>query len=187
MLAGSIRKAVRTYISNNQKAEWLIIHFYKSMINNELRPILKELNELGLNTPVIIISINKTESKDFVLFDLDCLELITPSGTFIYFAKDKFLLCNNTRYGSTISSPTDGYPFPIKLNITLTDKEILKDQNLVNNLIDHVHQFSSMYWKSVRQQNFPVTIKYPEMVTEIFPYFESDIIPQFGRQNLWFL
>jgi hypothetical protein len=44
-----------------------------------------------------------------------------------------------------------------------------------------------MYWKSVKQQNLPVTIKYPEMVAEIFPHFESEVIPPFGKDNLWFL
>ncbi len=40
---------------------------------------------------------------------------------------------------------------------------------------------------SVRQQNLPVTIKYPEMVAQIAPYFEGDDIPDYGKNNLWFL
>lgn len=43
------------------------------------------------------------------------------------------------------------------------------------------------YWKSVRQQNLPVTIKYPEMVAQIAPHFDGDDIPQYGKNNLWFL
>ena len=30
-----------------------------------------------------------------------------------------------------------------------------------------------MCWKSLRQQNLPVTIKYPEMVAQIAPHFEG--------------
>ena len=44
-----------------------------------------------------------------------------------------------------------------------------------------------MYWKSIKQQNLPVTIKYPEMVAQIFPHFEGDKLPDFGKNNLWFL
>jgi len=44
-----------------------------------------------------------------------------------------------------------------------------------------------MYWKSVSQQNLPVTLAYPEMVAEIFPYFKYDKLPDFGKENLWFL
>lgn len=54
-------------------------------------------------------------------------------------------------------------------------------------LKDQVYQFSRMYWKSVKQQNLPVTIKYPEMAAEIFPFFEEDKLPDFGKNNLWFL
>ena len=84
-------------------------------------------------------------------------------------------------------SPADGYPFPIKLNIDCTDKEQLKDIKVIRQLIDQVYQFSRMYWKSVRQQNLPVTIKYPEMVAQIAPHFDGDDIPEFGKDNLWFL
>jgi hypothetical protein len=44
-----------------------------------------------------------------------------------------------------------------------------------------------MYWKSVRQQNLPVTIKYPEMVAQIAPHFNANDIPEYGKTNLWFL
>jgi hypothetical protein len=57
----------------------------------------------------------------------------------------------------------------------------------VRQLIDQVNEFSRLYWKSVSQQNLPVTIKYPEMVAEIFPYFTGNEIPPFGKDNLWFL
>jgi hypothetical protein len=44
-----------------------------------------------------------------------------------------------------------------------------------------------MYWKSTDQQSLPVTIKYPEMVASIYPYFQHDKLPDFGKENLWFL
>jgi hypothetical protein len=50
-----------------------------------------------------------------------------------------------------------------------------------------VYQFSGIYWKSVKQQNLPVTVKYPEMVAKIFPHFDGNEIPDFGKDNLWFL
>lgn len=186
-LAGSISKAIITYRKQNSEVKRLVIHFYKTMSNKELVPIKKELFEMGLDIPVIIITINKTESKDLVLFDLNCPELIPVSGTFISIGRNQFLLCNNTRYENTLPKSTEGYPFPIKLSIPATDDKLLEDDNLIKDLIDQVYQFSRMYWKSVRQQNLPVTIKYPEMVAEIFPHFESNTMPEFGKNNLWFL
>ena len=64
---------------------------------------------------------------------------------------------------------------------------MLEDMDLVEQLIDQVYQFSRMYWKSVSQQNIPVTIAYPEMVAEIFSHFKQPHIPEFGTDNLWFL
>ena len=63
----------------------------------------------------------------------------------------------------------------------------LKDTKVIKNLIEQVYQFSRMYWKSVRQQNLPVTIKYPEMVAQIAPHFNANDIPEYGKTNLWFL
>jgi hypothetical protein len=186
-LAVSISQAIIQYRKKYDEVKRLIIHFYKTMSEKELQPILKELEQLNLDIPVIIITINKTESRDLVLFDTSFPELIPISGTFIGVGRNQFLLCNNTRYSTKAPSKTEGYPFPIKLSINSTHEELLEDKGLINELIDQVYQFSRMYWKSVRQQNLPVTIKYPEMVAEIFPYFEKDTLPPFGKNNLWFL
>jgi hypothetical protein len=186
-LAVSISKAIKGYRSQNDEIKRLVIHFYKTMNKREIAVITNEMKEMGLDIPVIIVTINKTESKDLVLFDLNCPELIPVSGTFIKTGFNQYLLCNNTRYETSLPKPTEGYPFPIKLNITSTHPQLLDNQKLINELIDQVYQFSRMYWKSVRQQNLPVTIKYPEMVAEIFPHFDSQILPEFGKNNLWFL
>jgi len=57
----------------------------------------------------------------------------------------------------------------------------------VREMLNQVYQFSRMYWKSVKQQNLPITIKYPEMVAEIVPHFSDAELPSFGKTNLWFL
>jgi hypothetical protein len=44
-----------------------------------------------------------------------------------------------------------------------------------------------MYWKSVSQQNLPGTTNYPKMMAEIFPHFQGSKIPEFGKNDLWFL
>ena len=43
-----------------------------------------------------------------------------------------------------------------------------------------------IYWKSVKQQGLPVTIKYPEMIAEIMPHFTDKTV--YTKSNcLWFL
>lgn len=186
-LATSISKAIIEYRKQNQNVSRLIIHFYKTMSRKEFEIINYELKEMKLDIPIITLTINKTESKDLVIFDLNCPALIPVSGTFIRTGFNQFLLCNNTRYETALPKPSEGYPFPIKIKMNSTHPELLDDSQLVNELIDQVYQFSRMYWKSVRQQNLPVTIKYPEMVAEIFPHFDNPHLDDFGKNNLWFL
>ena len=108
------------------------------------------------------------------------------SGTYVHIGENRYLLCNNTRYSAAGFNKNDGFPFPIKLKIDCTDKTQLTETKVVKELIDQVYQFSRMYWKSVRQQNLPVTIKYPEMVAQIAPHFDGDEIPQYGKDNHWY-
>lgn len=186
-LSGSIIIAVEDYVKDNPEMDRLIIHFYKSMSQRELQPIEDGLRRLGLSIPVFIVSINKTQSADIVAFDMNWEELMPLSGTYIKIGFNRFLLCNNTRYSDKSFKKSEGFPFPIKLKIECTQKELVEDINTVKQLIDQVYQFSRMYWKSVSQQNLPVTIKYPEMVAEMLPHFTDQEIPQFGKNNLWFL
>ena len=187
VLAGSIADSVRQYAAAHGEPSRLIIHFYKTMSKAEIEPIQNELKNLGLDIPVFIITINKTESRDILAFDKKWNGRMPMSGTFINLGGKQYLLFNSTRYATSLPKPKDGYPFPVKLKIDCTDKEELKDTKVIKNLIEQVYQFSRMYWKSVRQQNLPVTIKYPEMVAEMLPHFDGNEIPEFGKDNLWFL
>ena len=186
LIAGAIGKQILKFIvDNDRQVERLIIHYYKPISKDEIDPIQNVLKTLGLTIPVIIITINKTESNDYVAFDTSSEALMPLSGTIIEIAKLKYLLFNNAKY-STEGTAKD-HPFPVKLNLFCTQEEYLQEIAVVKELIDQVYQFSRMYWKSVKQQNLPVTIKYPEMVAQIFPHFEGDKLPDFGKNNLWFL
>jgi hypothetical protein len=187
MLAGSIRKAVLKYLVDHDKAKRLIIHFYKTISQEELQPIIDTLHHLGLPIPVIVITINKTESKELLAFDLNSRDLMPLSGTMIQVGSREYLLFNNTRYYEDSTPKLRDFHFPIKLSFASSKPELLDNVGLIKELLDQVYQFSRMYWKSVSQQNLPVTIKYPEMVAEIYPFFQHDNLSDFGQRNLWFL
>ena len=186
-IAGSIREAVGKFIASNYKATRLIIHFYKDLSKKELKPIIDTLHALGLPIPVIVVTINKTESKELLAFDTSSKKLMPYSGTIVKVGAKEYLLFNNTRYEEA-SAPTDReHHFPVKISFFSDKAELLDDPALINQLIDQVYQFSRMYWKSVSQQNIPVTIAYPEMVATIYSHFKQHYIPEFGTDNLWFL
>ena len=78
------------------------------------------------------------------------------------------------------------FHFPVKLSIKSSKPDELT-MIIIGELIDQVYQFSRMYWKSISQQNLPVTTIYPEMVAKIFPHFDREELPEFAKKNLWFL
>ena len=187
MIAGSVRKAVLKYLVDHEKADRLIIHFYKTISKKELEPIVEILHKLGLPIPVIIVSINKTESKELLAFDMSSQALMPLSGTIMKVGKFDYLLFNNTRYYETSKVADREYHFPLKISFACSQPQLLDDSALIQELMDQVYQFSRMYWKSVSQQSLPVTIKYPEMVAKIYPHFQNEKLPEFGQKNLWFL
>lgn len=186
-LAGSIMFKVKQYTSLDPTLKRLVIHFYKTMSKQEMEPIEEGLKNLGIDIPVFIVSINKTESTDITAFDTANPVLMPFSGTYINVGYRQYILFNNTRYEDGFFRPGDGHPFPIKLKLFCSEKYLLDDTRTTRELIDQVYQFSRMYWKSVKQQNLPVTLKYSEMVAEMLPHFQGTAIPEFGKDKLWFL
>lgn len=186
-LADSIKEAIREYISENKDVDRLIIHYYKKMSNVEEQPIKNVLNHLNLSLPYVVVTVNHTESKDYVLFDNSFDGKMPQSGTFIKTKWNEFILCNNTRYSSNTGTKLEGFPLPIKIKFKSLNYEKINDINVVRELIDQVYQFSRMYWKSVRQRNMPVTIEYSEIVANMISHFENKTLEPFARNSLWFL
>jgi len=205
-LVGAMQYAIIKYSNINNKPERLIVHYFKKMSHkNEFKKIENMLNNLKLDIPVYVVTINKTESEDIVVLDGESTyqtrnyqtkaketawSLMPYSGRYVNLGRDKaghrFLLCNNTRYENEDFNKMDGFPFPIKLNIACPNRESDIETNMIQELIGQVYQFSRIYWKSVKQQGLPVTIKYPEMIAEIMPHFESPTIYP-DSKSLWFL
>ena len=185
----SIRKALGAFIAADTQAERVIIHYYKTMSKKHSKKITDMLMRMRINVPLYIVTINKTEASDYVGFDTNHPGLMPLSGTYVKLGYNEFLLYNNSRYGS------DGrwdYLFPVKVKLNkifpgASPEDAVLRMEEVRDLLCQIYKFSRMYWKSVKQQNLPITIKYPEMVAEIVPHFEDDYLPEFGKRNLWFL
>jgi hypothetical protein len=186
-LANSLQQAIEYYIAENKGFERLVIHYYKKMSYEEEEPIKSVLNHLNLSLPYIIVTVNDTESKDYILFDNSFDGKMPQSGTFIKIKWNEFILCNNTRYSNFTGTKIDSFPFPIKIKFKSHNFEKVDEMNVVRELIDQVYQFSRMYWKSVRQRNMPVTIEYSEIVAKMISHFANKELEQFARNSLWFL
>ena len=189
-LAGSIEEAIINFTKVNNKPGRLIIHYFKPMNKKEFALIDQTLQKLDIDIPVYVVTIGKTESEDIVLFEggTESYKGLMPfSGTYVNLGKNTYLLCNNTRYKNCKFNPYDGYPFPVKIKIECPSNGNQPiDTQVAADLIEQVYQFSRIYWKSVKQQHLPVTIKYPEMLAEIVSHFQGGMMPS-QQNNLWFL
>jgi hypothetical protein len=178
-------------VENNRskQAKQLIIHFYNIVANkHEFQPILDILESIGArDIRVIAVTINKIENKKLFAFDTGSQKLIPYNGTFVKVGAKEYLLFNNTWYEEASASTDGQHHFPVKISFFSNKAELLHGLALINQLMDQVYQFSRMYWKSTNQQSLPVTIKYPEMVAEIYPYFQHEKLSPFGQESLWFL
>jgi hypothetical protein len=186
-LVSDIRKAIGYFIVDNQNLNRLIIHYYKTMGKKESQPITDMLYTLGFKVPIFIVTINKTEESDVVTFDNSVPDKMPISGTIVKIRHNQFLLYNNSKYKQ---GDKCDYLFPVKVKVSKVDTTAPKNDIImseVSEMLNQVYKFSRMYWKSVKQQNLPITIKYPEMVAEIVPHFSDAEMPPFAKTNLWFL
>ena len=187
-LAGMIAAKVKDFKNNFGDPARLVIHFYKRIGEEEIKPIEKALLDLKFPnpTPIFIVTINKTYAEDIVAFDRSQdNDLLMPySGTYISIGNNKYLLFTSTRYPDAPFLPQEGVPFPIKLTVACTEPKQLEKPEIIKELIDEVYQFSRMYWRSLTQQGLQVTVSYPSMVAEVAPYFEGGAIPEEGKDNL---
>ena len=70
----------------------------------------------------------------------------------------------------------------------LIDRQITERAEVNTNKTQKEIRMGSNKFLRVKQQNLPVTIKYPEMVAQIAPHFNGGDIPSnIGNDNLWFL
>lgn len=157
------------------------------MSNKDLKPITDMLYRLKLgDLPVFILSMSKTLSEDYILFDHSFQGLLPKSGTIAQIRKNEYLLFNNTRYENS-NNNIESYYYPLRLRVSCSQRVLLDNKATVKTLIDQVYQFSRVYWKSVKQQNLPVTVSYPAMLAEIYSHFKDPHLNEFARTNLWFL
>lgn len=102
------------------------------------------MNNLGLDEiPVYVVTINKTESEDFVLLVGKNSDLLPYSGRYINFDNKTYLLCNNTRYENAEFSRLIGFLFSVKIKIECpTNNSQSIDTQIISDLIDQVYQLA---------------------------------------------
>ncbi len=185
-LRDSINKVI---VQENFKPDRLIIHYYKTLSDEEAEEIEKVLKEVKLDIPFIVLTINETKSKDYLFFDVSYKDIMPVSGTIIEIKdRTEYLLANNERHSETQLYSIRKFPFPLKIKIN-KPSNTLYDIFDVKELLDQVYSFSRIYWKSINQVSIPVTIAYSKIVADLAAHFPEHSLPEeeIAHSNLWFL
>lgn len=185
-LGTSLKKALWQFCKQYGKPDRLIIHYYKKLRRDEGEQIEMMLKQNGLQCPVFVVNMVTAVNDDLIAFDTTKNDLMPLSGTYVHLRDTQFLLYNNERY--TEYGKGDVL-FPIKMTITSANTNtggILTKEDTID-IITQVYQFCRLYWKSVKMQNVPITIAYPELVAKYVPHFNDEDLPEFGKHNLWML
>ena len=185
-LGTSLKKALWQFCKQYGKPDRLIIHYYKKLRRDEGEQIEMMLKQNGIQCPVFVVNMVTAVNDDLIAFDTTKNDFMPLSGTYVHLRDTQFLLYNNERY--TENGKGDVL-FPIKLTITSANTNtggILTKEDTTD-IITQVYQFCRLYWKSVKMQNVPITITYPELVAKYVPHFNDEDLPEFGKHNLWML
>jgi hypothetical protein len=164
----------------------VIIHYYKKLRREEGEQIEMMLKQNDQQCPVYVVNMVTAVNDDLIAFDASKSDFMPASGTYVHLRDTQFLLYNNERYSDYGKADI---LFPIKLTITSANTNtggILTKEDTID-IITQVYQFCRLYWKSVKMQNVPITIAYPEFVAEYVPHFNDEDLPEFGKHNLWML
>lgn len=172
---------------NNVGISKIVIHYYKTMKKADSEKIESTLNKLDISLPFIVLTINDSKSRDYVVFDTDFSGVMPISGTIAKIKSDTYLLSNNTRYNVNSMQQIKKYPFPIKIKFNpfgSYDSFFSR-----TTLIEQVYAFSRVYWKSINQISNPVTLEYSSIISEMIKYFPDNSIPEtdLTHNNPWFL
>ena len=186
-LQSDLKKSIWNFCEDYGKPDRLIIHYYKKKLKREeSEQIENMLRQCDFDCPIYVVNVVTASNEDLIAFDTTQYDKMPMSGTYIHLRNNEYLLYNNERYAT--NGKADKL-YPIKLTISNgsnNDANNLEGK-VVREIITQVYQFCRLYWRSVKMQNVPITIAYPEQVAKYVPHFSQEELPEFGRKNLWML
>lgn len=186
-LLSDLKKSIWHFCDDYGTPDRLIIHYYKKKLKREeAEQIENMLRQCDVDCPIYVVNVVTASNEDLIAFDTTQNDKMPISGTYVHLRDTEFLLYNNERYARNWSAEK---LYPIKLTISngTKNKTNRLDPTTVKEIITQVYQFCRLYWKSVKMQNVPITIAYPELVAKYVPHFSQEELPDFGRKNLWML
>ncbi|OFY51975.1 MAG: hypothetical protein A2W85_03480 [Bacteroidetes bacterium GWF2_41_31] len=184
-LHGTLAKAIKSYRKQNPNVERVVIHYYKELSRKDFKRIDELIDDLDADIPVIVVRINTTFSQSELVLNPVHPEKLPMNGNYVRLKYHQYLLhINDNEEGTKACGKA---PMPLKLSFQSNRAGLMDDPDLIERLMRQVYEFSLLHWRSVRQPRLPVTVEYPQMMAQIFPWFRGEVMPEAGRKRLWFL
>ncbi|MCB9973741.1 MAG: hypothetical protein H6854_04180 [Rhodospirillales bacterium] len=182
-LVQHLKSAISDYVQNAGKPDRLIIHYYKPPRKDEVKNILKLLEEMALSIPIAVVEVNDSKAKLDICFDADYNMGMPESGVFVKVGYNEYLLFNNNRYQKSPPRKIDDeLPIKLKLNYVNTGGFSAPE------LIAQVYEFSRLNWKGLKQRSVPVTTTYSKAIADFSSQFNGEIPDNDVANNIpWFI
>ena len=191
-LAENLRSSICDYIQTRRELpSQVVIHYYKAMSQKEWMKIDRVLQSMKLRVPVTIVTVNKTEENDILSWEPAQSSCLMPlSGTYVRLGGGRYLLFNNDYYQLAQTKKRQWLPLKLIVSRRSASGAALRDplsEEEEEKLLGQIYQFSRIGWKSVSVHRLPVTLRYPEMLAQMVPFFQEKQLNLKGRTSLWFL
>lgn len=178
-----LKSAISDYIQHAGEPERLVIHYYKPPRQDEVRNVLKLLEDMALSIPIAVVEVNDSKAKLDICFDADYNMGMPESGVFVKVGYNEYLLFNNNRYQKDPPRKIDDeLPIKLKLNYVNTGGFNAPE------LIAQVYEFSRLNWKGLKQRSVPVTTTYSKAIADFSSHFNGEIPDNEVANNIpWFI
>jgi Piwi domain. len=184
-LTGAILMAILRFRENQKMISRLVIHFCKTESWPELLSIEEGLQSLGLDIPYYVVSVNKMLLTDITEFEGERVNLTPPDCSYLQINPSQFLLYNNiSQSGHQVDMKRASFPLKVSIN---RYPDVTLDRVTIETLLEQLSAFCRLNWTSMNEQQFPVTMLYPELLSQMYSYFERLELPEMGKRTLWFL
>ena len=184
-LAAQLEKALLKYLRHHKSIDRLVIHYYKEISHQAFRPIQEMINRLSPGLPVVIVNIHSNKTDLHLIQNTKDLDGLPLNGSYFHLGDQQYVLYINDHHEQAIKSKT--LPLPIQLGLQCSVPELLDDPEVVAHLIEQVHSFSFLHWRSIRQPATPVTVAFPKMLASQMVWFDRKVDVEGASGIPWFL
>ena len=157
---------------------WALVGQLKSAIK-DFYAVHKSINR------IIIHYFKNTFTPSTLAYKTSKIHQLFINGSYIHTHHHQYLLYING-YSSPNVNPTKG-PFPLKLSLQSNRINYVTSKNVVSDIMQQLHDFTHLHWRSLAQPRTPVTIAYPQYLARLSPNFQSQLMVNNTIKGLWFL